>query len=48
MLATKSEQFNDEPNFFSSLFILDVATYSQKDQKLFSATHFLCSKKDRR
>jgi len=30
---------------FSSLFILDVATYSQIDHKLFSATHILCSKK---
>ena len=30
---------------FSSLFILDVATQSQKDHKLFSATYILCGKK---
>jgi len=30
---------------FSSLFILDVATKSQKDHKLFSTTYNLCSKK---
>ncbi len=30
---------------FSSLFILDVATQSQKDHKLFSTTYNLCSKK---
>jgi hypothetical protein len=30
---------------FSSLFILDVATESQKDHKLFSATYNLCSEK---
>ena len=30
---------------FSSMFILDVATKSQKDHKLFSATYILCSKK---
>jgi len=30
---------------FSSLFILDVATESQKDHKLFSAICNLCSKK---
>jgi len=30
---------------FSSLFILDVATESQKDHKLFSATYILCNKK---
>ncbi len=29
---------------FSSLFILDVATLSQKDHKLFSAPYILCSK----
>ena len=28
---------------FSSMFILDVATKSQKDHKLFSATYILCS-----
>ena len=28
---------------FSSMFILDVATKSQKDHKLFSATYTLCS-----
>ena len=27
------------------MFILDVTTKSQKDQKLFSATYILCSKK---
>jgi len=36
---------NVNGNSFSSLFILDVATYSQKDHKLFSATYILCSKK---
>jgi len=30
---------------FGSLFISDVATSSQKDLKLFSATYILCSKK---
>ncbi len=30
---------------FSSLFILDVASQSQKDYKVFSATYNLCSKK---
>jgi len=30
---------------FSSLFILYVATESQKDHKLFSATYILCNKK---
>ncbi len=30
---------------FSSLFILDVSTKSQKDHKLFNATYNLCSKK---
>jgi len=30
---------------FSSLFILDVATLSQKDHKLFITTYNLCSKK---
>jgi len=30
---------------FSSLFILDVTTLSQKDHKLFSTTYILCSKK---
>jgi hypothetical protein len=30
---------------FSSLFTLDVTTFSQKDCKLFSATYILCSKK---
>jgi len=30
---------------FSSFFILDVATISQMDDKLFSATYILCSKK---
>ena len=28
---------------FSSMFILDVASKSQKDHKLFSATYILCS-----
>jgi len=28
---------------FSSLFILDVATQSQKDHKLFSTTYILCN-----
>jgi len=32
---------NGEPTYsISSLFILDVATLSQKDHKLFSATHY--------
>jgi len=30
---------------FSSLFILDVATWSQKNHKLFSAIYILCGKK---
>jgi hypothetical protein len=30
---------------FSSLFLLDVATESQKVHKLFSATYILCNKK---
>jgi len=30
---------------FSSFFIADVATWSQKDHKLFSATYILCSKR---
>ena len=28
------------------MFVLDVATKSQKDHKLFSATYILCSKKN--
>ncbi len=32
-------------SFSSSMFILDVATKSQKDHKLFSAIYNLCSKK---
>ncbi len=31
----------------TSLFILDVATQSQKDHKLFTTTYNLCSKKKR-
>jgi len=31
---------------FSSLFLLAVATKSQKDHKLYSATYILCSKKN--
>ncbi len=34
-----------EPTILVSLFILDVATQSQKDHKLFSATYILCNKK---
>jgi len=34
-----------EDGAYSSLFILDVTTKSQKDHKLFSATNILCSKK---
>jgi len=30
---------------FSSLFVLDVATKSQKDHQLFSTAYNLCSKK---
>jgi len=30
---------------FSSLFILDIATESHKDHKVFSATYILCNKK---
>ena len=40
--------FNGKPTLLiSSLFILDVTTYSQKDHKIFSATYILCSKKNR-
>ena len=34
-----------EDDTFSSLLILDGATKSQKDHKLFSATYILCSEK---
>ena len=30
---------------FSSMFVFDVATKSQKDHKLFSTIYILCSKK---
>ncbi len=42
-LCQSLTQWGDDA--FSSLFILDVPTESQKDHKLFSATYILCSKK---
>ncbi len=44
LLKTKNS-CNGTAYSFSSLFISDVATYSQKDHKLFSTTYNLCCKK---
>jgi len=41
--TSRSEQW--QAYSFSSLFMSDVATKSQKDHKLFSATYNLCSKR---
>jgi hypothetical protein len=45
LCGAKKIDFKWRDYSFSSLFILDVATKSQKDHKLFSAPYILCSKK---